>query len=217
MTRDVRYWNRVSGRPYDVLERMMSPVMFGRLIVRALGLRPGDRVLDLGCGTGMNLPALREAIGGDGYLHAVDYSPGMVIKARARVDRHGWDNVTVEHGDATALELAPSGFDAVLASFSISATQDVPATVDNIHSVLRPGGRLFAADMRLVPQGFSAPVIWTLGRIYRLFARWTGVDVLDTVRTRFGETELVNGEGKRLTRLPPAAPIVLMVAGKHPA
>lgn len=216
MTRDVRYWNRVSGRPYDALERMTSPVTFGRLIVRELGLRLGDRVLDLGCGTGMNLPALREAIGHDGYLHAVDYSPGMVTKARARVARHGWDNVTVEQGDATALELAQSSFDAVLASFSISATQNVPATVDNIHSALRPGGRLFAPDMRLVPRGLSAPVIWTLGRIYRLFARWTGVDVLDTVRARFGQAELVNGEGKRLTRLPPAAPVVLIVAEKHP-
>lgn len=100
----------------------------------------------------------------------------MVTKARARVARHGWDNVTVNEDDATTLDLASGGFDAVLASFSISATQNVPATVD-----------------------------------------WTGVEVLDTVRARFGEAELVNAEGKRLTRLPPAAPVVLIVAEKHPA
>lgn len=215
MARDLRYWDRVSGKPYTVLERVVPHAEFGRLAVRVLGLRPGHRVLDVGCGTGMNLPALREAVGPDGHVHGVDYSQKMVARARARVATHGWDNVTVAHGDATRTELEPNAYDAVLASFAISAMQDVPAAVANIHGALRPGGHLFAPDMRLVPAGPSAPLTWTLGWIYRLFARWTGVDVLDTVHARFGEAWLVNGEGERLPHVPAAAPVVLIHAVKN--
>jgi ubiquinone/menaquinone biosynthesis C-methylase UbiE len=216
MTRDLRYWDRFSGRPYDVLEKITPQAKYASLIGRALDLRPGDRVLDLGCGTGMNLAALREAVGPEGRVHAVDYSPRMVAKARARVARHGWDNVEVVPGDATALDLAPD-FDGVLASFSLSATQDVVAAVATAHRALRPGGRLFAPDMRLVPRGPGAPLIRSLGLLYRLVANWTGVDVLDAVRARFGDAHLVNGDGEPVDRLPAAAPVVMIVAEKRAA
>lgn len=93
----------------------------------------------------------------------------------------------------------------MLASFSISATQDVPATVANIHRALKPGGRLFAPDMHLV----TVPLRWSLGLVYRLVARWTGVDVLDTVRATFGAATVVNG-----SRIPAAAPVLMITAVK---
>jgi len=70
--------------------------------------------------------------------------------------------------------------------------------------------------MRLEPRGLTAPVTWLLGRIYRLVAGWTGVDVLESVRARFGSAGLVNGAGEPLnvTEPPSWAPIVLVVAEK---
>lgn len=208
MTRDVRHWDWVSGTPSRLVEKMSTQDAFWHLIRTTLQLRPGDRVLDLGCGTGAYLPVLRDAVGPDGHILAVDYSPKMVAKATARAA--DWDNVEVRHADATTIELDEAAYDAVLASFSISATQDVPATVANIHRALKPGGRLFAPDMHLVP----APLRWTLGLVYRLVARWTGVDVYGTIRTTFGAADVVNGHGTRLPRVPAYWPVLMITATK---
>lgn len=206
MTRDVRYWDRMSGTPYRLVEKVSRQETFRRLIGVTLRLSPGDRVLDLGCGTGAYLADLRTE---GGHVLGIDYSPKMIAKAHARAA--AWDDVEVRQADATTLDLEPSSFDAVLASFSISATQDVPATIEGIHRVLRPGGRLFAPDMRLVPGG---PLIWGLGVIYRSVARWTGVDVLDTIRSTFGTAEVVNPDGVPLPAIPRFAPVVMITATK---
>lgn len=212
MARDVTYWNRVSGKPAAMVENLRSQPAYHHLIRTTLALRPGDRVLDLGCGTGAHLPVLREAVGEEGHVLALDYSPAMVAKAAARAAR--WDNVEVRHADATTVELPADSFDGVLASFSISATQDVPGVVATVHRALRPGGRLFAPDVHLVGGGLGAPVMWTLGLVYRLVARWTGVDVFDTIRTRFGAVTAVNGEGVPLPALPRFAPVLMITATK---
>lgn len=185
---------------------------YRHLIRAALRLSPGDRVLDLGCGPGTYLDELRAAVGPDGHVLGVDYSPKMIEKATARAT--AWPNVELSLADATSLDLPASSFDAVLASFSISATQNVPATVSAVHRVLRPGGRLFAPDMRLVSNGANTPLMWSLGVIYRSVARWTGVDVLDTIRTTFGNAEAVNKNGAPLPSLPSFAPVLMITATK---
>lgn len=96
-----------------------------------------------------------------------------------------------------------------LASCSINATQNVPTTVEAVHRVLRPGGRLFAPDIRLV---YGGALIWGLGVIYRSLARWTGVDVLDTVRTTFGAADIVDPDGNPLPAPPRLAPVLLITA-----
>lgn len=213
MTRDVRYWDRISGRPMKLVENLDSRGGFERLIQTTLALRPGDRALDLGCGTGINLAALRHAVGQEGEVHGIDYSPKMVEKAQLRAAR--WDNVTVWQADATTVTFDPEHYDAVLASFSISATQDVPGVVRTIHRALRPGGRLFAPDMHLVPRGVGTPAIWVFRLLYRAMARWTGVDVLTTVRTEFGTATPVNGTGDPLRRMPKFAPVLMITARKR--
>lgn len=213
MTRDLDHWNRVSGKGVDLVEKLPSRDAYAHLIRTTLGLRPGDRVLDLGCGAGTHLPVLREEVGQEGQVLALDYSPKMVARATARAA--AWPNVEVRQADATTEPLGTDAFDAVLASFSISATQDVPGVVAAVHRALRPGGRLFAPDMRLVPSGLAAPLTWGLGLIYHSVARWTGVDVLDTVRARFGSAVPVNREGQPLEgRLPSHIPVVMITARK---
>jgi ubiquinone/menaquinone biosynthesis C-methylase UbiE len=86
----------------------------------------------------MSVTRLRRFLGRcGGWVLAIDRSAEMVARAQQIVLRHGWDNVEVRQADATTL--AVDGFDAVLASFSVSATPDVRATLANARAALRPG------------------------------------------------------------------------------
>ena len=71
-----------------------------RKAVVELGVRRGDRVLEIGCGTGRNFPYLREAIGAAGRLYGVDISPGMLRIAQRQCDDNGWTNIDLNERDA---------------------------------------------------------------------------------------------------------------------
>jgi SAM-dependent methyltransferase len=96
--------------------------------VDALDLAPGDTVVEFGCGPGVNLPALREAVGPDGRVVGVDITGPMLGRARGLVDRRGWENVSLIRGDATRPPIATA--DGVLATFVTSLFPDAYDVVD---------------------------------------------------------------------------------------
>lgn len=135
---------------------------FRRQSVAALGLQTGDRVLELGCGPGNSFERLREAVGPEGTVVGVDYSPGMVERAADRVARAGWDNVHVVLGDATTLPVPDRSVDAVYASMSLSAMPDPVAAVAAAATALRPDGRLAVLDARpfqSLPWSLTNPLV----------------------------------------------------------
>ncbi|HVK21415.1 MAG TPA: methyltransferase domain-containing protein [Actinokineospora sp.] len=196
-----KYWDRVGrvGRGRD-FRGSKGRAELRRLAEAALQLKPGDRVLDIGCGSGPDLEMLRDAVGGEGFVLAIDASEVMVKHAKARVDAAGWDNVEVRHADATTLTV--EGFDAALSIFTVSATPDVRATLVYARAALRPGGRLYVMDLRLAD---STPLNRVFRLAYRVFARWTGVDVLETARFVFDTVEVPD-------RLPSWPPVVAFTA-----
>lgn len=82
-------WNPVLG--------LVRPAR--RRAIEAMNLARGDTVVDMGTGTGANLPLLRDAVGETGQVIGIDASARMLERARIRVDEHGWDNVSVLEGD----------------------------------------------------------------------------------------------------------------------
>jgi ubiquinone/menaquinone biosynthesis C-methylase UbiE len=149
----------------------------GAALVDAAGLRPGDRVLDVGCGRGASLFPAAAAVGADGSVTGVDLAPRMVSETRAEVERRGLTNVAVELGDAEAPDFPDGSFDAVLAGLVLFFLPDAAAAVQAYARLLRPGGRLAfstfqemsdedqASRQRIVaglsgfwPQGAAAPV-----------------------------------------------------------
>lgn len=146
---------RYSGgaRFYDVLSLERPVYRAGRLAgIAALRLRPGDRVLDVGCGTGLNLPLLRERVGPSGSVVGVDASPAMLRQATTRIRRMRWANVAVLEGDAADLPAqvsAPGPVDAVLFTYSLSVIGDWRRAWAQAMAVLRPGGRVAVVDLAL--------------------------------------------------------------------
>jgi ubiquinone/menaquinone biosynthesis C-methylase UbiE len=163
------------------------------LALQHLDVRAGDSVVDIGFGTGAALPSLRDAVGPHGRIVGVDYSPRMLVTARRHVTAHAWTNVEIRRADVTRTPLGHEHFDAAVALSSLSAMPDVRAAVDNAHDALRPGGRLFVFDMRLVPTGrVWTRVITRLARmLYRGLAGFTGEDVLVELWRVFATVEAV--------------------------
>lgn len=124
--------------------------------VAALGPGRGDVVVDVGCGTGATLPYLRERVGSGGTVVGVDFTPGMVDRARGRVRAAGWENVHVVRGDATRLPVDRA--DAVFASF-VSGMLAAPArVVSDWADLVGPGGRLALFDLARSTRVAGAPL-----------------------------------------------------------
>jgi len=141
---------------YDATAWVFQPLGARRLQHRAvdlLDLHPGDTVVDLGCGTGVNLPALAKAVGEHGHVVGVDLSAGMLEQARRRADRHHLPQVRLHRGDIRGFEL-PAGTTAVLATGSMEMVPEHDAVVRDLAAQLAPSRR------RLAVGGFRRPPTW---------------------------------------------------------
>ncbi len=105
-------------------------------------LRPGERVLDAGCGSGRLLPVIGEQIGPTGSLVELDFAPGMLAIARRRPHA---GNVTFVLGDAHSLPLPDGDFDKVIALALLPHLDDKAVALQEFRRVLKPGGELVIA------------------------------------------------------------------------
>jgi ubiquinone/menaquinone biosynthesis C-methylase UbiE len=122
---------------------------FRAVAVKRLALRPGDAVIDLGCGTGLSLPLLVDAVGPSGQVIGIDASPHMLARARRRVEAAGWRDV--ELAEAFAQDFQPrEPVDGVLAC-NVNQLICSPEVVQNVVAWLKPGGRFVASGSRRGP------------------------------------------------------------------
>ena len=120
-----------------------------REAVAALELQPGQVVLDVGCGIGLNFRLLQEGIGPQGQLIGVEQSPDMLARARSLVASEGWTNVTLLEAPAEEAVI-PLQADAALLVLVHDVLQSDEALTNVLRS-MRPGGRLVIAGRKWAP------------------------------------------------------------------
>jgi uncharacterized protein YndB with AHSA1/START domain/precorrin-6B methylase 2 len=136
-----------------------------RRAVDLLALRPGDTVLDVGCGTGLSLGLLAEKVGPSGRIVAIEQSPDMLARAEERIARHGWQNVTLVESaleDARISVVADAAF--------LGLVHDVmrsPRALENVVAHVRPTGRLAVVGAKWMRLLFPFNVfVWLGARRY---------------------------------------------------
>lgn len=182
----VQRFYRVHAHVYDSTRWLI--LHRRRAAVAALQLRPDSRVLEVGCGTGLNFPYLLQCLDPvAGRLVGLDFSPDMLDRARRRIAAHGWPNVELVCGDATSMRLG-THFDAVFFGYSLTMIPDWIGALERALEHLIPGGRLVVLD-------FGRFHAWgPAGALLRGWLRWNHVETLrpyeDYLRDRLADFEV---------------------------
>jgi phosphatidylethanolamine/phosphatidyl-N-methylethanolamine N-methyltransferase len=132
-----------------------APLQRGReAAIAALGIRSGDRVLEIGTGTALTAPLYPRHC----RVTAVDFSPSMLRRARARLGRDGLTHVRLLAADAARLTFADASFDRVCAPYVISVVPDPVGVLRELRRVCRPRGRIVLLNHFLSPNRLLASV-----------------------------------------------------------
>jgi ubiquinone/menaquinone biosynthesis C-methylase UbiE len=155
------------ARWYDLGSKLLS---FGRdkairrKALELAAIRPGEKVLDVGCGTGTLAIAASEAVGDTGDVHGVDPSPEMIDVARKKAARRG-RHVRFETGVIESLPYPDGEFDLVLSSLMLHHLPDdvKEKGFAEVLRVLKPGGRFLAVDFGSDTRSFLGHLLAVLG------------------------------------------------------
>ncbi len=146
------------------------------MVVRALSIEPGARVLELGVGTGLSLDAYPAHC----QVTGIDLAPDMLERAQEKVNQNGWRHITLEEGDALNLKYAANSFDYVMAFHVVSVVPDPQRMMAEAQRVCRPGGTIVIINHFRSPH----PVIARLQRLIDPITRrlgWTTLQLPDVV------------------------------------
>jgi len=131
-------------------------------IAKAVGLKAGQIVADIGAGTGLFVPLFARAVGDSGRVIAVDIQSSFLDHIKSKATEGGWSNVSVHLGGEREVGLPKDSVDVVFICDTYHHFEYPRTTMASIHKALRPGGDLILIDFHRIP-GVSRP--WILDHV----------------------------------------------------
>lgn len=185
--------------------------------VSPAGLQPGETVLDLGSGGGLDCALASRAVGPSGRVIGVDMTEAMLERARANAARAGLDNVEFRGGLIEDLPVEAGSVDVVISNCVINLSPDKPAVMREIARVLRPGGRVSLAD--IVTHGPLAPALRSLADGWA--ACVSGAIEAEAYagalrEAGLSEVHLTPADGRALEEIPQGQPFSALVTARKP-
>lgn len=138
------YWNTVAGPRWVGLEGFVERRVraVNDLLLARSAVKPGEQVLEIGCGTGAFTVPLAEAVRERGAVLGADISTAMLAGARKRLAEAGLANVSLIEADAQTHKFEPGRFDLTASRFGVMFFADPAAAFTNLLTAVRPAGRL---------------------------------------------------------------------------
>ncbi len=165
------FYNKISS-VYDLLsDRSEAPMRKAGLAL--LKAAAGEKVLEIGCGTGRCLVELARAVGPGGTVHGLDLSDRMLKLARRLLNQAGLlDRTRLRCADACHLPYPDAGFDAIFMSFTLELfdTPEIPRVLSECRRTLRPDGRLVVVGMS--KEGSADPIVRVFEWAHRHFPQF---------------------------------------------
>ncbi len=136
-------WDKASADYEEYWKKQIEPAQ--KRLLEMAALRPGERVLDIACGTGLITFPAAMSVGAQGSVVGTDISDRMIERGREESAKQGFTNVTFQRADAEALDFPESSFDAALCSLGLMYVPEPKNALRLVRRLLKPGGRMVAA------------------------------------------------------------------------
>src|SRR5580704_995881 len=142
-----RYWNEVAGPRWISRAETQEArnIEVAQMLLAEIAAKPGERVLDVGCGPGATALPLAASVAPGGSVVGIDISEPMLGLLRQRVAERGIGNLETLLADAQTHALPSASFNLLTSRFGVMFFADPTAAFRNLHGALRPGGRLVMA------------------------------------------------------------------------
>ncbi|HYW35844.1 MAG TPA: methyltransferase domain-containing protein [Balneolaceae bacterium] len=168
----IQYYNKLSVI-YDYVSNWYYRKARGKAIAK-LNLKRDQTVLNLPCGTGVNLEYFQKYLENTGLIIGIDLSPGMLEKARSKVKKNKWTNIDLQLNDATQIgpkwlseysdQTRPITIDAVLCDLGLSGLPEWKEIIDNMISILKPNGRIVIMDWYIKNPSLKGAFVKWIGK-----------------------------------------------------
>jgi len=184
---------RKKAKHYDVTSRLYPvpgyPQRAQRLrAVEALELSPGDSVVEIACGTGLNFSLIEQVIGPGGRIVGVDLTDAMLAQAQHRIELNGWSNVSLVQADAAEFNF-PREVNAILCTYALTQVPECGAVIARGASALARSGRFVVLDLKVPDNAprWLAQLGRTLVRPFDSMDEWIERRPWETIRAAMQE------------------------------
>ncbi len=168
---DISYYDKFS-KIYDLISSKYYYRKPRRKVIEEMRIQKGDTILNLPVGTGQNFEYFQRYLVGLGQVIGIDLSEGMLNRAKSKIQKKNWKNIKLFKGDATDIDPywvsehleGISKFDSIVCDLGLSGFPESEKVIDNMISILKPGGRLVIMDWYIESRSLRGEFIKWVGK-----------------------------------------------------